>query len=333
MPQNIELDEIPGQIDPPWAFLKPLARSQGLAAIGVTPAGPVESRAADRFREWLAQGHHASMHYMTRHLAQRFDPTHSKMLTDAHVVVSAALGYGAGAVDFGLWRYVAAHARSMDYHLVLKQRLGVIARGIESRYPGCRYRVFVDTAPLMERTWALQARLGHLGRNGALIVSGVGGRVVLGEILLVGVPIPPAASPPPLFASCGECDACVKACPSGALGESGIVDSRLCLSFHSIENRQGPIPPALAALMTLLFGCDRCTEVCPLERAEAPCALEPPPTPGPDSITLEEIARTDESTLRSWLVNTALLRTGAKVLRRNAHHLLARQDAGKSRMS
>jgi epoxyqueuosine reductase QueG len=109
------------------------------------------------------------------------------------------------------------------------------------------------------------------------------------------------------------------------------VDSRRCLSYQSIENKKGPVPNDLAPFMELIFGCDICTSVCPHERDGFNFGLEPPPNPGPSDLGLEMICRMDDQKLSALLADTALLRTGPKVIRRNAELVLqARDQRGRS---
>ena len=312
-----------------WAWLEEPAGRLGLVAAGVAPAGAVRPLAAERLRRWLAVGFHAGMGYMARNLAQRLNPSHRGIVEGANAVVCVALPYGDGAARAGIWRFVSSHARSIDYHAGIGRRLEALRAEITARFPGCRSRCFTDTAPLMEREWAALAGLGAVGRHGGLIVPGLGARVALGEIVVAGAPAPERVDPPPDFALCGDCRLCERECPTGAISSEGRVDARRCLSYHTIESRDPGLPREIAARISTIFGCDRCTDVCPLEKGVA-CALEPPPHPGPDDLDPENLVGLSDRRIEELIEGTALERTGSAALRRNAILLAQRREAQRS---
>ena len=319
------MTDLPGHRNSTWSFLSEAAAEQGLAAIGVAPARPVEAGARGEFESWIEDGRHGSMRYLEDHRAQRFDPRHAGIVADAAVVISAALPYGAGAVQVGLWEWVAAHARGRDYHATVRERLTAVARAIERRFPDCRWRIFVDTAPMMERAWAAAAGIGSIGRHGGLIVPGIGARVVLGEIVCAGTPIPASTPPTARFGPCTDCDRCLAACPTGAIVGSGVVDARRCLSYQTIENRESEPPTDIASKAQLVFGCDECTAACPHENVTVPSRLEAPPRRGPSQLALEEIANASPAALKAIIAGTSLERTGAPTIQRNARAIALRK--------
>ena len=183
---------------------------------------------------------------------------------------------------------VARYARGRDYHTVLKKRCLRLMDRLREHVPGFEGRAFVDSAPVMERSLAARAALGWIGRNGCLIVPGRGSYVLLCEIVC-NLPLAvrrdegPAAleSNGPLAPECGDCDACVKACPTGAIQGDGLVDARRCISYLTIECR-GEIPAEHRPRMGgSLFGCDRCQEACPHNRLLPPGDAELAPSRPP----------------------------------------------------
>ncbi|MCP4676146.1 MAG: tRNA epoxyqueuosine(34) reductase QueG [Deltaproteobacteria bacterium] len=324
MPNRDTPERMPGHLPAPWKFLGPIARDHGLAAIGVAPAGPAPQIAKQCFDSWIAAGYHAEMAYMTRYQDQRRDIGHPGILSRAKTVIVAALPYGNGAVQTGLWQHVASHARGRDYHATLKERLWEISRHIVDRFPASNCRVFVDTAPIMERTWALCSGIGHLGKNGLVLVPGIGGRVVLGEIVCASTPSSPMHKPSTPFELCGDCDLCIEACPTGALCFPAVVDASRCLSYWSIEQRGPKIPKEIAQQMSLVFGCDQCTSVCPHERPDTRTALDPPLNQGPSTLSLDQIAAMTENTLTKLIDKTPLARTGSNTILRNTRAVLKR---------
>jgi epoxyqueuosine reductase len=149
---------------------------------------------------------------------------------------------------------------------------------------------------------------------------------LLGEIVCSGVPTPTAGPLPDPFHLCDDCSDCISACPTGAIVAPGIVDSRRCLSFHSIENTDDSVPGEIASSMALVFGCDTCTKVCPHDQTDLPSGLEPPPRPGPQDLDMAAIPQLDEQALTAMLTGTALFRTGPKTVQRNARYILAAKN-------
>lgn len=158
--------------------------------------------------------------------------------------------------------FVAHYARGRDYHKVLKKRCHRLAGAIRDVAPEFEGRCFVDTAPLMERGLARLAGLGWIGRNGCLIVPGLGSYVLLAEIVCNLHLVPDE----PTEAGCGDCRLCVEACPTGACSGEVLVDARKCLSYLTVEHRGEIAPPYRAAMGARVFGCDTCQVVCPHNR-------------------------------------------------------------------
>ncbi len=306
--------------------MEPLARELGFVAVGVSPAGRVPSIAVTRFDAWIGAGQHADMEYMARYRDRRVDICHPGMKQDATAVVVAALPYSEGETTQGIWKYVAAHARGRDYHHTVRDRLARVAQGITDKFSGCECRIFVDTAPVMERTWALSAGIGSLGRNGMILVPGVGSRVVLGEIVCSSVPSPPACDAYGIFDLCGDCDACLQACPTGALTSPAVVDCSRCLSYWTIEYRGSDMPGEFATELSLIFGCDACTSACGDLNARIPSALEPPPMGCWSDMGLKEIGAMDNVLLKKLIRNTPLERTGVEAVKRNARLVLKHRE-------
>ncbi len=161
----------------------------------------------------------------------------------------------------GLQPRVSRYARGRDYHAVIRDKLQLLLASLREWVPDVRGRVAVDTAPVLERYWAERAGVGWIGRNGCLIVPGLGSWVFLGEIFL-DVPLPAGR---PLQHRCGTCRRCLQACPTGALIESGRLDARRCISYWTVEHR-GKFLPETPRISPWLLGCDWCQEVCPWNR-------------------------------------------------------------------
>jgi len=212
---------------------------------------------------------------------------------------------------------IARYARSRDYHKTFRGWLKALMVRLKEAYPGMAMRAFVDSGPVLEKVWAVQAGLGFVGKNGCFISRGKGSWLLLGVLLLGGVADIYGEG---AREGCGACRACIEACPTGAILEGKRVDARRCLSFHSIENR-GPWPEAVRAKAgAWLFGCDACQEVCPYNRSPplGHKAFEPRPFA---FWPVERFLELDEAS-HGALLGTPLLRAKPWGLRRNAAYVL-----------
>lgn len=234
------------------AWLADALRHAGAAASGVAQARPVGDGDVDAYRQWISSGRHGEMSYLERYDAVRSDPR--QLLAGARSVVSAAFSYRLICGSRPL--RIASYALGDDYHEVIRRRLGEVSREIDERC-GSTSRVCVDTAPLLERYWAVQAGVGFVGRHHQLIVPGVGSSVLLGEIVTTAA----LSYSAPCMMSCGDCMRCVAACPGGALVADGGFDARRCLSYLTIEYR-GEYDDDVD-LHGCVYGCDECQLVCP----------------------------------------------------------------------
>ena len=299
----------------------------GFAAAGIAAAGPAQSIGV--FDAWLASGRAAGMDYLARHREVRADP-HALLPSVRSVVVVAARypsgpnGAG-GACDTETRENESRggfsfYARGRDYHRVIRAKLEDLVAFISRAVP-IRHRICVDSAPILEREWAARAGVGWIGRQGQVVNAECGGCLFLGEVL-VDVELPPT---PPTANQCGTCRQCVEACPTGALGEGGHVDARRCISYLTVEHR-GPIPPELSGqLGESLFGCDRCTAVCPFNRqGEDRVMPELAAQPMPDA---EAILAMTPAEFDLRFNATAVHRLGLERLQRNARLVLANRRA------
>ncbi|MFQ5791423.1 MAG: tRNA epoxyqueuosine(34) reductase QueG, partial [Acidobacteriota bacterium] len=245
------------------ARIKQSIRSQGLA-LGFSKVGFAKARLtreARNLERWIARGHHGEMHWMAREPSRRTDAGRS--LPGTLTVVCCALNYYQGPPESpssgkGV---LSAYARGEDYHLVLGDKLRALARYIESRH-GLPSKLYVDTGPLLEKGYAVAAGLGWLGKHSNVIARDGSSWFFLGEILLPVELDPDRVEPD----HCGTCSRCVTACPTGAIVQPYVVDSRLCISYLTIELK-GFIPRELRPVMgQRIFGCDDCQDACPWNR-------------------------------------------------------------------
>lgn len=204
----------------------------GFDRCGIARCRPLEERRG-LLERWLAQGRHGGLTYMERNLDKRIDRPAGRR---SRSVVVCAISYNRPPAA-GVASRIASYARGRDYHPVLKEKLHELLAYIRDLHPGTSGRVFVDTAPILEKSWAAEAGVGRIGRHSLLIVPGLGSFVVLGLIVTDAElePDPPFLAPDP----CGSCRACIEACPVGAIGNDRTIDASLCISRRTIEAEAG----------------------------------------------------------------------------------------------
>ena len=262
-----ESDSRPGAVD--FATLKAAIKrwgeQLGFQRLGIADTELGEAEA--HLRDWLEQGCHGAMGYMARHGTLRSRP--AELVPGTVRVISARMDYlPAGHDDiFALLRepdtaFVSRYALGRDYHKVLRKRLQKLADRIEQRVGPFGYRVFVDSAPVLEKALAEKAGLGWIGKHSNLLDRTAGSWFFIGEIY-TDLPLPPDR---PQANHCGDCTRCLEACPTGAIVAPYRVDARRCISYLTIELRDS-IPEEFRPLLgNRIFGCDDCQAVCPWNR-------------------------------------------------------------------
>jgi epoxyqueuosine reductase len=309
-----------------------LARECGFELAGVAPAVPVGERGW--YHEWIAAGFAGEMHYLAdRRGDLRDDPRN--LLPSARSIICAGKLYNSPwpystQFDESERAWISRYAWGEDYHGVLRRGLERLDEALRRRAgAGYKSRICVDTAPLLERSYAREAGLGWIGRNTCLINQGRGSWFFLGE-LLVSLELEPDAPAPD---RCGTCRRCIDACPTSAIvaGPLGYtVDSRLCISYFTIE-LHGSVPEAQREMIGAhVFGCDICQDVCPWNR-RVPVTDAPEFQPRQFAPLLERFAGMEEAEFRSLFSGTPVSRARYQGFLRNVAVAMGNCGAGRFR--
>jgi epoxyqueuosine reductase len=238
--------------------IKAKAHALGFVKVGIAKAEPLESDAA-RLDEWLNRGYHGTMGWMARRIEERTDPR--LIVPGAQSVIAVAMNYYTDVrhledPDVGK---ISRYAWGDDYHDVLTKRLKDLWVWMEGQFPGSAGKVYVDTGPVMDKAWAQRAGIGWIAKHTNVITPEVGSWVFLGEIITTLT----LDCDKPATDHCGTCSLCIEACPTGAIVEPYVVDSRLCLSYLTIEHRGTIEGEVREKFEGWIYGCDICQDVCP----------------------------------------------------------------------
>jgi epoxyqueuosine reductase len=247
------------------ALIKQQALSLGFFACGITKAGFLKDH-EQRMKNWLHEERHGEMVYMANHFNKRLDPT--KLVDEARSVIVVLQNYYPeeplpADADYLISRY----AYGTDYHFVIKEKLRKLQEFIHQNISTHASRAFTDSAPVLERAWAVKAGLGWIGKNSMLITPRNGSYFFIGEIL---TDLELAYDKASGGDYCGDCTRCIDACPTQAIGLDRMIDSRSCISYLTIE-KKGELPEEFKGeYKQWIFGCDICQEVCPWNRFSIP---------------------------------------------------------------
>lgn len=281
--------------------------------MGVATAAFMEPE-AKRLEAWLEQGMHGKMGYMSNHFDKRVDPT--KLVPGAKSVISLLYNYhNPDRQQDETAPKISQYAYGKDYHFVIKDKLKSLFNYISENIGEIDGRVFVDSAPVLERDWARRAGNGWVGKHTLLLNPKAGSYFFLAE-LISDLELPPDA---PIKDYCGTCTRCIDACPTEAIAPEGyLVDGSKCISYLTIELKEA-LPTAFQDKMeNWMFGCDICQQVCPWNRFSSPHE-EPAFAPHPDLLNMkkEDWQELTEETFRKVFQKSAVKRTKFSGLTRN----------------
>ena len=274
--------------------IKVEAERLGFFACGIARAEPVDAETAAAVRGWISKGSQATMDYMANYTEKRLNPC--LLVPGTKSIVSLSMNYAPAQTMPETEYQLAAYAYGQDYHDVMKAKLRQLAALIANKFegesdsevgenngdstaittsktdetnpePAGEIRVFVDTAPVLERYWAQRAGLGWIGKNHQLIIPRAGSMFFLGEVFL---PYEFDSYDSPMPSRCGNCRRCIEACPTCAITDEWGFDSEKCLSYQLIENRGELSEQAKQSMGSTIYGCDRCQTACPWNKFATP---------------------------------------------------------------
>ena len=300
------------------------ARDAGFDVVRITKPDTVAA-AAEAFDDFLDRGWHGTMDWLAANAARRRDPR--ALWPDVKSVVMLGMNYGPESDPLkALTRrdrgHISVYAQGADYHDVIKKKLKRVA-GWLHREAGAEVKVFVDTAPVMEKPLAAAAGLGWQGKHTNLVSRDLGSWLFLGSIFTAAELEPDA----PIDSHCGRCRKCLDICPTNAFPAPYRLDARRCISYLTIEHKGHIDREFRAAMGNRIYGCDDCLAVCPWNKfAKAASEARFAPRSGRDRLTLAELLRLDDAAFRALFTGSPVKRTGRDRFMRNV--LIASGNSG-----
>lgn len=278
---------------------------------GISKAGFLEEE-APRLEDWLNKNQHGQMVYMENHFDKRLDPT--LLVDDAKSVVSLLLNYYPSDTQISDSFKISKYAYGQDYHFVIKEKLKELLHSIQENIGAVSGRAFVDSAPVLDKAWAAKSGLGWIGKNSNLLTQKVGSFYFIAELILdLELDYDYAVTD-----HCGNCTACIDACPTEAIIEPYKVNGSKCISYYTIELKDNLPMEMKGSFDDWAFGCDICQDVCPWNRFSKP-HKEPLFNPNPDllSLTKKDWEEITEETFKVVFKNSPIKRTKFSGLKRN----------------
>ena len=246
-------------------IVKDIAQSMGFDSCGIAEARRLDDDAR-RLENWLNKGFHGEMKYMENHFDMRVDPT--LLVPGAKSVITLLYNYFPDQKQDSQLPKVAKYAYGKDYHLVIREKLTEFLNKIRERIGQIEGRGFVDSAPVLERAWAVQSGLGWVGKNGNLINKKKGSFFFIATLI---TDLQLKSDVPYVQDFCGTCNRCIEACPTNAILPNKEIEASQCISYFTIELKQSQLPDQYKGKSDeWIFGCDICQDVCPWNRFSQP---------------------------------------------------------------
>jgi epoxyqueuosine reductase len=307
-------------------LIKELAVQHGFDFCGIAEAKEL-TEDAFRLEQWLAKGFHGDMQYMEKHFDLRINP--KKLVPGAKSVITFLKNYSPEQEQPIGFPKIAKYAYGQDYHEVIKISLNQMLDDLRQKIGPIEGRGFVDSAPVLERAWAVKSGLGWVGKNGNLINKKKGSFFFIATLITDLELLP---DQPMVQDHCGTCTKCIDACPTDAILPNKEIEANKCISYFTIELKQALLPKAIEGKSdNWIFGCDICQDVCPWNRFSHPHQEQAfSPTEGMISFTIEDWFKLDKTQFNSLFKDSPLKRAKWEGLQRNlANYTLSTIPNGK----
>ena len=297
--------------------IKAFARNLGFDHCGIAKAQRLDED-AKRLEQWLSKGMHGSMQYMENHFELRIDP--SKLVPGARSVITLLLNYYPEQKQNEDSPGISKYAYGKDYHSVIRAKLNALLSLIKEHIGDIHGRGFVDSAPVLERTWAQKSGLGWVGKNGNLITKHSGSFFFIATLI---TDLELEYDDPFAKDFCGTCTKCIDACPTDAILPDKVVDGSKCISYFTIELKDQLIPGEMKGKFeNWIFGCDTCQDVCPWNRFSQPTPIQAfTPIPEVLDLTSKEWEALSEESFKMIFRDSPLKRAKYSGIRRNLHFI------------
>lgn len=240
-------------------LIKSQALKAGFTACGITPAAFLEKE-VNHLNLWLLEKNHGEMSYLERNTDKRHNPVLLAPYTKS--VISLAYNYSIPGIppEQGYYR-LARYAYLKDYHVFLKDKINLMMQSLQAELGPFRYDCYVDSAPVLEKAWAVRAGLGWVGKNSLLLIPHQGSYHFLAEVF---TDLEPVCDAPFTVDHCGSCSACIDACPNKAINSNRSINATRCITYHNVENRKYLADKHTSIDMKgFIYGCDICQQACP----------------------------------------------------------------------
>jgi epoxyqueuosine reductase len=294
-------------------IIKQLSAAYGFDYCGIAKAQPLDEDAR-RLEAWLKAGRHGGMHYMENHFDLRVDP--AKLVPGAKSVITLLKNYYPGQSELTNDLKISKYALGNDYHTVIKSSLKNLITELQQQIGEFSGRGFVDSAPVLERSWAQKSGLGWIGKNGNLITKNSGSFFFIATLI---VDVALDYDDPFAKDFCGSCSRCIDACPTEAILPNKVINGSKCISYFTIELKEEIIPEEMKGRFNnWMFGCDICQDVCPWNRfSKAHNEKEFSPIPEILNFTSGDWEAVTEEAFKKLFKNSALSRAKLKGIQRN----------------
>jgi epoxyqueuosine reductase len=298
-------------------FIKQQSKLLGFDYCGIAKAQFLNED-AKRLEQWLNKGMHGSMEYMENYFDLRVDP--SKLVPNAKSVITLLLNYFPSHKQNTDTPKISKYAYGKDYHEVIREKLKMLLQLIKTEIGEINGRGFVDSAPVLERTWAQKSGLGWIGKNGNLINKQSGSYFFIATLI---VDLPLKYDDTIVKDFCGSCTKCIDSCPTEAILPNKVVDGSKCISYYTIELKDALLPSGLQGKFdNWMFGCDVCQDVCPWNRFSSPTKeISFTPLPQILNFTTNDWEELTEESFKTIFKNSALKRTKFGGIKRNLNFL------------